>query len=328
MIATSLAIQYLAGSILLLGLFFAFRRVTVSLLKVVLLLGLYGIGLPALYRLPHFQASWEADLAAGMAIPLAVIVLAAMIFAAAGYFIDRYLDKALHDNFKGGYLFFRYGRQFYHSIIPIGLEEGATAQDMEGLVERLHDYLRSHLHEQFANREGLQIKQLRIRDHGWKGRGEKRERYAEKLFLKISFQTPRKAKLHYFIHLNHLGHQLMAHHFAYLQGRHYWHHVLVFIAAAPFHAWFWAYRWVRGRYSIQSRLNRYFDPSSFDRIDLNTGFESLRFNLMMATLRFAKVYGLMAEELERAISNPPAQALGFSRFRFPGLPGQVRGEIG
>lgn len=325
MIATSLAIQYLAGSALALALFFTFRRISVSLLKVGLLLGFYGLGLPALYRLPQLQASWEADLVSGMAIPLAVIVLAAMIFAAVAYFIDRYFDKAPQGHFKGGALFFRYGRQFYHSIVPIGLEEGATAQDMEGLVERLYDYLRSHLHEQFANREDIQIKQLNIRDQGWKGRGEKRERYAEKLFLRISFQTPRKAKLHYFIHLNHLGHQLLAHHYAYLQGRHYWHHVLVFIAAAPFHAWFWAFRWVGGRYSIQSRLNRHFDPSSFDRIDLSTGFESLRFNLMMAMLRFAKVYGLMAEELEKAISNPPAQALGFPRFRFPGLPGQVRG---
>ncbi|MCB0555413.1 MAG: hypothetical protein KDD02_17840 [Phaeodactylibacter sp.] len=301
MIATSLAIQYLATTVFLLILFITFRKVALSLLKVSFFLGLYIIGIPALYHWPQLRASWETDLAAGMAIPFAVIVLAAMLFALVAYFVDRYFDKAQPDHFKGDKLFFRYGRRIFHTIVPIGLEEGFTQQDAEDLEERLGDYLWDHIHEQFANREDIAAKRIYIRDLGWRGRKGDRQRPTEKAFLRVTFQTPRKAKLSYFIHLNHLGHQLLAHHYAYLQGRHFWHHVLVFIASAPFHVWFWGYRWVMGRYSIQSRLNRYFAPSSYGLIDLETCFESIHFNLMSATLRFAKVYGLMAEELEKII---------------------------
>ncbi|MCB0571791.1 MAG: hypothetical protein KDC66_18620 [Phaeodactylibacter sp.] len=306
MIATSLAIQYLAAFLLLLALYFSFRNVAASLLKTAFFISLYAVICFALNRLPHYRASWEADLAAGLAIPLAVIALAAMLFAAVAYFVDRYLDKEPRDHFKGGRLFFRYGKLVYHTVFPVGLEEGATQQDVEELTERLGGFLWDQLHEQLGKQGDITIKRMAIRDLGWKGKGVS----AEKAFLQAAFRTPRNAKLFYFIHLNHLGRHVLAHHYAFVQGRHRWHHVLAFIASAPFHIWLWAYPWVMGRYCIQSRLNRYFDPSSYGIIDLKSGFESIRFNIMSATRRFAKVYGLTAESPERMASLPLSKQAG------------------
>lgn len=298
MITTTHSIAFFLAGLLAFGLLLNFWRAALGLLKVSLLLGFYAALLMTLYRLPEWKASWEAHLLSGMAIPIAVTILATMIFAATAYLMDRYFDRAPQDDFKGGKLFFRYGQQLSHTAIPIGLEEGIGLEDAEGLRNRLGDFLLEHLQERFGALDGVSLKFLQIKDLGSRRRQGKQPRYGEKAFLRLAFHRPRQTGLYCFIYLECLSQHLLVHRYTYMLGQHAWHHALVFVVAAPFHVWRWGLGWVLGRHNTLSRLNRHFEPEAFHLMELRSRHEAAHFALIAALRRFAKVYGLLTEDLE------------------------------
>lgn len=294
--------EYLLIGAAVLVLFLWNPRISFALLKAALFLVFYAVAIPALYRWPDVEATWEAHFLGSLAIPLGVTVVSGIIFAVAAYFIDRDFEKSPQDHFKGNNLFFRYGRKAFETIIPIGMEEEATREDAESLLERFREFLWNAANEQFGGMKEVSLEQQHnIKDLGWAKEDSYRYHHGEKEFFKAAFQTARKSSLYYFVHFNLVGRQLLVHHYVYLRGRHFWYHALVFFATAPFHVWFWGYAWVKGRYSILGRLNQYYDRSSYDLIDLKSYFSSACNGMMMATQRFARAYGLLTEELEKVI---------------------------
>ncbi|MCB0562754.1 MAG: hypothetical protein KDD01_00090 [Phaeodactylibacter sp.] len=304
MMNAAIPIDYLFIGAVVLLFFFWKPRIAFALLQVAFFLLLYLIALPALYHWPDVEATWEAHILGSLAIPLGLAVVSGVIFAAVAYFIDRDYDRTPQDDFKGGNLFFRYGRRVFETVIPISLEEGVKEEDAESLLERFREFLWNAIHDQFEGLKEVSLEQEHtVRDLGWNKEDSYHYRHGEKTFLKATFRTARKSTLYYFIYLNLVGRQLLVHHYVYIRGRHFWYHALVFIVSAPAHVWLWGYSWVKGRYSILGRLNRYHDKSSYDLIDLKSYFGSACFGMIMATKRFAKVYGLLTEELEKVIFN-------------------------
>lgn len=302
MMNAAIPLEYLFTGATVLMLFLWNPRISFALLKIVFFLALYILAIPALYRWPDVEATWEAHFLGSLAIPFGVAVLSAIVFAIAAYFIDRDFDQDPQDHFKGNNLFFRYGRKAFEAVIPIGLEEGASREEAESLMERFREFLWHAANEQFGHLKGVTLVQKQvIKDLGWPGEDSYHYRHGEKEFFRATFQTARKSTLYYFVHFDLVGRQLVVHHYVFVRGRHFWYHALVFFASAPFHVWLWGYSWVKGRYSILGRLNRHYDNSSFDLIDLRSYFRSAGFGMMAATRRFAKTYGLLTEELEQVI---------------------------
>lgn len=296
--------EYLFVGVVILVCFFWKPRISFALLRTALLLAFYFFAIPALYRWPDVEATREAHLLGSLAIPLGVTVVSAFIFAAAAYFIDRNLEKDPEDDFKGDALFRRYGKKAFEAIIPIELEDGMARDDADGLLEQFREFLWGAANKQFGGLKEVDLTQQHtVRDLGWGKEDSYHYRHGEKEFFKATFRTARKSTLYYFVYFNQVGRHLLVHHYAYIRGRHFWYHALLFFASAPFHVWFWGYSWVKGRYSILGRLNCHYDRSSFDRIDLKSYFGSACFGMMMATKQFAKVYGLLTDELEKVILN-------------------------
>ncbi|MCO6479588.1 MAG: hypothetical protein J5I94_23335 [Phaeodactylibacter sp.] len=320
MMNATIPLEYLLIGVTILVLFLWNPRISFALLKVAFFLTLYGIAIPALYRWPDVEATWEAHFLGSLAIPLGIAVLSAIIFAVAAYFIDRDFDQAPQDHFKGNNLFFRYGRKAFEAVIPISLEETATREEAEHLKECFREFLWNSANEQFGPLKEVTLEQQHlIKDLGWSREDSYHYRHGEKEFFKATFQTPRKSTLFYFVYFTLIGRHLMVHHYVYLRGRHFWYHALVFFATAPFHVWFWGYSWVKGRYSILGRLNRYHDSSSYAVVDLKSYFRSACFGMMMATRRFAKVYGLLTEELEKVIWHNVSGLQGIDIGAEPGI---------
>jgi hypothetical protein len=309
MITTTYSIAFFLAALLAFALLLNSWRAALSLLKSSLLLGFYAALLIALHRLPEWQISWEAHLLSGMAIPMAVTILTTMVFAATAYLMDRYFDRAPKDDFKGSKLFFRYGQELSYTAIPIGLEDGIGPEDAEGLRGRLSDFLLEHLQERFGALDGASLKLLQIKDLNSPRKQGEQTRHGEKAFLRLAFHRPRQTGLYCFIHLECLSQHLLVHRYTYLLGQHAWHHALFFVFAAPFHVWRWGLGWVLGRHNTLSQLNRHFEPAAFNLMDLRSRHEAAHFALIAALRRFAKVYGLLTEDLECLLNNQLSTSL-------------------
>lgn len=231
----------------------------------------------------------------GFQIVFPFIIIGAIILSFIAYFVDKSREVNPIDNFKGDKLFFRYGKEFYSTLIPIGLDENSTLMEVSDVKLELSKYLSSKLKEEYEGTPNYSQKSLKVQDLSLKK--------DERIFIKITITTSRKSTLNYFLHLNSIGTQVIIHHYAYLRGRHKWYNVLSFVTWSPIHIWSWFGSWLRGRYSIYNRLNKNFDDSSFDMIDLKTIFQSLIFTLMIHTKKFAKDTGLLTEEMKKVIFN-------------------------
>lgn len=310
MMNAAIPLEYLFAGVAILVLFFWNPRVSLALLKSAFFFALYAVAIPALYRWPDVEATWEAHFLGSLAIPLGVVVFSGVLFAIAAYFIDRDFDQDPQDHFKGKGLFFRYGAKVFESILPIQLD-GEEREGADSVAARFREFIWEAASKQFGGlREVALTQQHVIKDLGWKKEDSYHYRHGEKEFFKASFQTARNSTLYYFVHMHPVGRHLLVHQFAYKRGRHFWYHALLFFATAPFHVWFWGYAWVKGRYSIMGRLNRHYDESSYDRMDLNSYYWLAGHSMMMAARQFADANGLLNEELERLILNDVGRLQG------------------
>jgi hypothetical protein len=318
MTTAAYSIAFFLAGLLILTLLLNYWRAGLNVLKSLLLLGLYLGLVVGLYRLPELELSWRAHLLSGMAVPLAVTMLAAICFAAVAYVVDCCLDRTPRDDFKKGRLFFRYGRLLYNEAIPIGMEEGIGPEDAAGLQERLDDFLQEHLQERFGSLAGTAIRRITIKDlsyrhgPGWPGP------HREKAFLNLAFDSPRQTKLNFFLHLEGLPQHLVVHVYGYFSGRHAWHQALFFIAAAPFHLWRWGLAWVLGRYHTLSRLNRRFKPDAYELMELRSRSEAAHFAIFAALRHFAHIYGLLSEEADALLKSRISDSSSFFKSKSSG----------
>ncbi len=227
--------------------------------------------------------------------PLVVYITLAVCLVALAYFIDKNGESSPNDDFKNDNLFYRYGNEIYTEIIPLGYDKNANLQNPSQLQSELSNYLADSLKRQYSAMSSYHQTELKITDLKLKK--------DERTFIRATFNTTRKSTLTYFLHINLIGHQLMIHHYMYLRGHHKWYNALSFIVWAPIHLFFWYGRWVRGGYSIQNRLNKSYNQSSFETINLKSILRSIIFNVMTNTQKFAKQKGLLSEVLEKIIFN-------------------------
>ena len=311
MTTTAYSTAFFLAGLLALALLLNSRRAGLNVLKTLVLSGLYLGLVVSLYRLPEWKLSWAAHLLSGMAVPLAVTILAAICFAAVAYTVDCCLDRAPRDDFKADRLFFRYGRQLYYEAIPIGMEEGIGPEDAAGLQERLDDFLQEHLQERFGSLAGTALRRISIKDLSHRPEPGRPEPQREKTFLRLTFDGPQETKLHFFLHLEGLPQHLIVHIYGYFSGRHAWHQALFFIAAAPFHLWRWGLPWVLGRHHTPSRLNRRFKPEAYALMELRSRNEAAHLAIFAALRRFAQIYGLLSEEVDALLKSRISVASSF-----------------
>lgn len=229
-----------------------------------------------------------------------IIIILTFYYLPVFFSIYLYLDSRYFrqedsiDNFKGDELFFKYGRQIFSQIVPIGLND-EQEKDIQEIKIKLIDELIENSINNYVDEENYSQTLLTVIDKEKKT--DKRE------FIRIKITTQRKSSLYYFLYIKTVGKQILIHHYAYLQGRHYWYTLLSFLTWTPVTILFWLYRYITKRFDILSHLNTHFDRSSYDLIDTKSFFQAISFNFSTSTKKFAQTNDLLTEELSTAINN-------------------------
>ena len=218
-----------------------------------------------------------------------------ILFSIYLYLDSRYFKQEDSvDNFKGDELFFKYGRQIFSQIVPIGLNDEQEKDIQEIKVKLINELIENSINN-YVDEENYSQTLLTVIDKEKKT--DKRE------FIRIKITTQRKSSMYYFLYIKTVGKQILIHHYAYLQGRHYWYTLLSFFTWTPVTILFWLHRYITKRFDILSHLNTHFDRSSYDLIDTKSFFQAISFNFSTSTKKFAQTNDLLTEELSTAINN-------------------------
>ncbi len=206
---------------------------------------------------------------------------------------DRPEEK--EEDYYDDRLFYLYGQRFKSEVIPVGLKEDLEQSTAE-ITRSFYFFLNKNLEQNFSGENG-QFQTELINAH---------DRYRQndaRIFIKSKFKTLRNSALTYFVNFSPIGKQIGITTIAYLRSNYQWHDVLLFIVSAPFHYWFWIYHWLRGKYSINSRLGMIYPVNAFDRLDLEAYLKTATFSIMKSIEDFARANNLLTEELQQVLIN-------------------------
>jgi hypothetical protein len=222
------------------------------------------------------------------AAPTAIIIALAIL----AFEEDKRRDTLGSDDFRGGWLFFRYGQEIDYVAIPI------PVKDQWGVKETLvsAETLRTTLAERICARlpyESVQVIGRKIIAD--LETGEQKE------FTRISIRSTFGSTVTMFLHYAALGQTITAHYFTYRRGVYSVWALVKFALASPFTLWFWGIPWLLNRHSLVSRISD-FRSSSFDVIDLQTMYGVAHRVVYEETAAALQEVGLLTEELQQIIN--------------------------
>lgn len=243
-----------------------------------------------------------------MIIVLAPFILLSMV----AYFRDKEREERGMEDFRGNWLFFRYGNEIDQTVLPIPVHAEWTAEE----TYQFSQSLRAGLGQRILGRlpaDAVQVlPSLTITDQG---SGEKKD------FLRVLVRSRFGSMLTHFVHYASFGRTITAHYFVYLRGTHNEWDVVKFVLASPFTIWFWGVPWLLNRHSIISDLSEFRD-NSFDGIDLQTMYSLTHQVVIEETIKILEEAGLLTEEVKQAIYYSFNQKISIK-----GAPGMSMGNV-
>ena len=211
--------------------------------------------------------------------------------AAVAYTYDQQRERQGMDDFRGGWLFFRYGEEVNSTSFAIPVDVEWSAEQTATFASELREDLATGLRRRMPGDSVVVIGSLPITDL------ETRE---EKTFLRMTIRSRFGSLLTHFVHYATFGRTITAHYFTYLRGTHTDWDTVKFILASPWSIWFWAIPWLLNRYSIIARISRP-RASSFDDIDLRTMATLTGHILYTETAKLLEQAGFLTEEIEQIL---------------------------
>lgn len=214
-----------------------------------------------------------------------------IIAAAVAYTFDKEREAQGKDDFRGDWLFFRYGEEVDRVFFGLPVNASWSAEEIARFATHLREKLAERVQQQLSVK-GVEARgDLVIRDQSTS---------ETKAFFRLTLRSRFGSTMTQFIHYAEFGQTLTAHHFLYRRGTQSEWDVVKFALAAPWEIWFWGIPWLVNRFSIIASLSR-FRASSFDGIDMNT-----MYNVAVQVLRdeLEKILaeaGLLTEEVKQIL---------------------------
>lgn len=220
------------------------------------------------------------------------IILGGLIAAGfIAYQKDIERESAANDDFSGGGLFYRYGKEVasFSWSIPVPAESSSDGIEAfaDSLRRKLADKLRLRLPSDAV--QVLEPVSIRNSTNG-----------AIKHFIRVFSRSLIGSTIVYFFHLAPFGRTLTLRLNSFVRGSHTQLDVIKFAAAAPITIWAWGLRWLLNQFSILSHISR-FAIDSYDDMDVDTIFTSTYFLAMDETRNLLEEEGLLTEELKQTI---------------------------
>jgi hypothetical protein len=237
------------------------------------------------------RAFERSDLAGTALFPIlplvAVIALAWFAFKQ-----DKRREALGLDDFRGDWLFFRYGQEIDHTTISIPVKANWGFKETEVSAVTL----RTTLAERIAARLPYSNVKVMVRKLI-----TDRQTNDQKEFTRVLIQSAYGSSVTLFIHYACFGQTITAHYFIYRRGTYDLWSVLRFLLMSPFTMWLWIIPWLLNRDSIIARISEY-RGSSFEAIDLQTMFGVAHRVIYEETAETLKQVGLWTEEIQKIIN--------------------------
>lgn len=239
----------------------------------------------ALISFYFFLCLFTAFLAA---FPLTAIFVCALL--ALGKDKDREANPT--DSFRGDRLFFRYGEETNHFVIPIPVNREWGESEVAEFVLRLRSGLASAAKARLASTESVQVNEdLRIADSSTS---------ETKSFMRVLVRSRYGSALTHFVHFASFGKTITAHYFTYVRGTTTSWDIFKFVLASPFSIWFWGLPWIVNEHSILAQISK-FRASSFDGIDIETMHSLTHDVIFRETEGLLKDAGLLTDEVRQTL---------------------------
>jgi hypothetical protein len=220
-----------------------------------------------------------------------LVLLPFFLGAALAYSADRMREVAGKDDFRGGFLFYRYGEEITRLALSIPVKEEWDAAETERFAQSLQAEL--------ARRAAARLPAEAVQVTGDCGITD-RSSGERKSFLRVLVRSRFGSMLTQFAHYASFGRTITAHYFSFIRGTHSDLSVVSFVLQSPFTIWFWGLPWLLNRYSIVAEISK-FRKSSFDAIDLQTMYTLIHRVVLEETLQILDAAGLLTEEIKQII---------------------------
>ena len=223
----------------------------------------------------------------GWGVILIILLLALVAYA---YVVDRQREIKGMDDFRGGWLFFRYGEEVNRAVFGIPVNPDWKGDETRLFTQSLRESLAAALKDCLP--ETVEVNAGRLVTD--------RETGERKDFLCVLVRSKFGSMLTHFVHYAPFGRTITAHYFTYVRGPQSDWDLVKFLFVSPLTIWFWGLPWLLNRYSILSEISRY-RASSFDGIDLQTIYSLTHRVLFEESEKILLEAGLLTEEIKQAL---------------------------
>ncbi|HKI06361.1 MAG TPA: hypothetical protein VKK31_30560 [Thermoanaerobaculia bacterium] len=220
-----------------------------------------------------------------------LFLTACLIPAAMAYVKDKEREARGMDDFRGDWLFFRYGEQIHHAVISIPVKPDWEGAETLMFAETLRRNLARRLAGRLPPGSVEVLETLTVVDN---------EKAIKKDFLRMVARSTYGSMVTHFVHYAPFGQTISAHYFTYLRGSQSDWALMKFVLTSPFTIWLWGGPWLLNRHSILASLS-HFHESSFDGIELATLYSLTHEVVYEETLEILDEFGLLTENVKQQI---------------------------
>jgi len=242
-----------------------------------------------------------------------LLLLPLLLLAALAYNQDKQREDQGRDDFRGGWLFYRYGGDGDRTVLSIPVK----AEWEVGAVSSFTQSLQADLARRVAARLPAGLVQvtasLPVCDQA---SGERKD------FLRLLVRSRFGSLLTHFIHYASYGRTITAHYFTFVRGTYTDWDVLKFVLESPFTIWGWGIPWLLNRHSIVAAISE-FRESSFDAIDIQTMYTLTHQVIYDESRNVLHEAGLLTEEMSQIL-----QMNFFSKMKIGGQKVKINNSPG
>jgi len=220
-----------------------------------------------------------------------LLIVPPVLLSSLAYVRDKEREKHGMDDFRGDWLFFRYGEPIFWAVLSIPVNDSWSFAATHTSAMTLRMTLAEHIAGRLPVDAVQVISKKVITD---------RQSKEQKEFTRVVVRSRFGSQVTFFIHYAAFGHTITAQYFVYRRGAQSEWEAVKFIFASPLTIWFWGIAWLRNRYSVVTNISP-FRKSSFDVIDLDTMYQVTRRTVWEETRRVLQMAGLLTEEIRQAI---------------------------
>src|SRR5262245_10582965 len=189
-----------------------------------------------------------------------IFIVLFIVLAALAYGEDKKREQAGRDDFQRDGLFYRYGAEISHEIVPVPSPADWQLEEIHMAINSLRQVLAERLRDRLRG-DGAEVIEPAVVSN--------LDRSYAKAFAKVVARAPQGSLLVYFIHFAAFGNSIVVHYFAFSRGLVNQWRLFRFIIESPISIWFWGIPWLQNRFSILSSISRVEDDS-YETLDLQT----------------------------------------------------------